>query len=128
MAAIMEMASVLKPGGILILVENFVEGLAELNKLRSQFDLHEIKTRWHNLYMSLPITVSFLKKHFRIDTQENIGNLYYILSRVVYAVLAKAEGKEPSYDHPINEIASKLPSLGSYGYSPNVMLVCRKKS
>jgi len=61
--------------------------------------------------------------------QENIGNLYYIISRVVYAAMIKAVGQEPQYDHIINQVASELPSFG-FGdefYSPNFLYVLRAK-
>ena len=124
--AILEMKKCLAPGGKIILVENFVDGLENLNELRAQFNLHEIKVRWHNRYLVLK-EFDELKSEFDLEKCENIGNLYYIISRVVYAALAKKEGKEPEYEHPINWIASKLPSLESYNCSPNMLYILRTK-
>lgn len=124
---LMEMKKCLAPKGRIILVENFVEGLANLNSLRAKFDLHEIKTRWHNRYLVNDEFVDAVNDHFTVEHYENIGNLYYIISRVVYAALAKQEGREPEYEHPINYIAAKLPSLGDYGFSPNMMYVMRAR-
>ena len=69
--------------------------------------------------------IDFAKKHFKLESIENHGNLYYIISRVVYAKLAALEGKEPEYDHPINKIAAQLPTLSNYHYSPNFIFVLR---
>lgn len=121
--AILGLRRLLKPTGRIILVENTQEGLANLNKLRAQFGLHEIKVRWHNFYIPQNELERFAVKNFRVETVENIGNLYYILSRVLYAKLAQIEGVEPKYDHIINQIAADLPSLPIYQFSPNFIYV-----
>ena len=125
--ALFEMKKLLKKGGRIILTENTQEGLARLNTLRKQFGLQVIKVRWHNYYMPEKKLIEFAKKHFRLEEIENCGNLYYILSRVVYAKLVALEGKEPDYLHPINKMASELPTLGTYSYSPNFIFVLRNK-
>jgi ubiquinone/menaquinone biosynthesis C-methylase UbiE len=123
--ALLQMKQLLKPGGRIILTENTQEGLAKLNELRVQLELSPIAVRWHNSYIPQKNLEKFLSEHFAIDAIENIGNLYYIISRVVYAKLAALEGKEPEYLHPINKIASQLPSLPEYQYSPNFIYVLR---
>lgn len=125
--ALLEMKKCLSPEGRIILVENFVDGLTNLNKLRREFGLHQIETRWHNRYLVTEEFHQFVIDNFHVDYSENIGNEYYIISRVVYPALAKETGQEVSYDNPINYIASKLPSLGHYNYSPNMLYVLRAK-
>lgn len=121
--ALLEMKKLLKKGGHIILTENTQEGLARLNGLRKQFDLPAITVRWHNYYMPEKKLLPFMKKHFKLESTENCGNLYYIVSRVVYAKLAALEGKRPDYLNPINMIAAKLPTLSTYQYSPNFIYV-----
>jgi len=127
--ALLEMKKCLKPGGTIILVENFKDGLHSLNYLRAQFDLHKIEERWHNRYMWIGEFEPFASTHFDIIGRENIGNLYYIISRAVYAALCKADDKEPAYGHLINKVASQLPSLGFSPefYSPNFLYVLGNK-
>lgn len=125
--ALLEMKKCLAPKGRIILVENFIDGLEKLNTLRSEFGLHDIKVRWHNRYLHISEFHEFCREHFYIMQEKNIGNLYYIISRVVYAALAKQNGKEPEYNNPINSIAAKLPELGTYHYSPNWLYVLEKK-
>ncbi len=128
--ALLEMKRCLKPGGKIVFVENFQEGLKSLNELRAGFGLHEIKVKWHNRYLKMTEFEPFIGDHFDVMHMENIGNLYYIISRVVYAAMAKSEGKEPSYDHILNQIASDLPTLGqdyTRFYSPNFLYVLRAK-
>ena len=123
--ALMQMKKLLKPRGQIILTENTQEGLARLNHLRKIFNLFPIKTRWHNYYMPQEKLLKFAKKVFKVREVNNIGSLYYILSRVVYSKLAAMEKKEPDYLHPINLIASKLPSVGDY--SPNYIFLLENK-
>ncbi len=130
-AGIMEMLNMLAPNGRLILVENTEAGLASLNKLRAMLNLDPIDVRWHNKYLPQTEFNQFLNDAvdsdlFEIEHVENIGNLYYIASRVIYAKLCKDQGIEPDYNHPINAIAAQLPSLGQYyACSPNFMFVLR---
>ena len=125
--ALLEMKKCLAPKGHIILVENFIDGLDNLNMLRDSLGLPDIKVRWHNRYLSKREFYAFCEPHFNILHKENIGNLYYIISRVVYAALAKQNGKEPEYTNPINSIAAKLPNLGIYEYSPNWLYLLEKK-
>lgn len=125
--ALLEMKKCLEPDGRIILAENFIDGLNNLNALRKQFGLHTIEVRWHNRYLVNEEFIPFINEHFTTEYHSNIGNLYYLISRVVYAALCKEIGQEPQYDNPINYIAAKLPSLGTYGYSPNMLFVLRAK-
>lgn len=125
--AILELKRLMKEDGRLILVENTKEGLANLNRLRKQFDLPEITVRWHNQYLPQEEFNTFAAQHFKIQEVENIGNLYYVISRVLYAKMARMEGKEPDYNHPINQLAAQLPSFPMYRNSPNFLWVLRNK-
>jgi ubiquinone/menaquinone biosynthesis C-methylase UbiE len=127
---ILEMRKMLKPGGHLILVENVQDGLDNLNSLREHVGLPPIKPRWHNVYIPQPKLTKFLEeiKTTLLDTEyvENIGNMYYIASRVIYAKLCQDQGVEPDYNNSINAIASKLPTMGAYyACSPNFLFVLR---
>lgn len=127
--AIRQMQRLMEPGGRLILVENVLDGLVNLNRIRAKFDLPAIEVRWHNKYLDMTNLTQFLST-MRLfpDHVENIGNMYYLASRVIYAKLCQDEGKEPDYDNPINAIAAELPTLGKYyACSPNYMMVLRQE-
>lgn len=131
--AILEMRRKLKPGGHLILVENVQEGLDNLNQLRAGFGLDPIKVRWHNKYLPQTELAKFLAglhgHTMTTEYTENIGNMYYVASRVIYASLCKQQGVEPDYNNPINEIASKLPSMGEfYACSPNFLILIKNEA
>jgi SAM-dependent methyltransferase len=127
--AILEMQTLLAPGGRLILVENVLDGLANLNRIREKFGLPAIKVRWHNRYLDLNTMMYFLGTVRLIpDHVENIGNMYYLASRVIYAKLCQDQGKEPDYNNEINAIAAGLPTFGKYyACSPNYMIVLRQE-
>ncbi len=125
---ILQMRKLLEGDGNLILVENVTDGLKKLNKVREMVELPPIEQRWHNFYLPEKEFAEFIEQNvgklFSLVMSENLGNMYYLASRVIYAKLAQMEGKEPSYDHPINEIASKLPNMGDhYACSPNYMII-----
>ena len=124
-SALLEMRRCLNVGGKLILVENTREGLVSLNSLRTKLGLSRIEMRWHNQYLPQQDFLKYARLHFTVQTVDCIGNLYYILSRVVYAKLCEIEKKEIDYNHPINRIAAQLPSLPAYGWSPNYLFVMR---
>lgn len=119
--ALLEMKKMLKSSGEIIFCENVQEGLDRLNVLRKQLGLFAIQVRWHNRYLREKELQPFIKKMFKVKNVKNIGSLYYIISRVVYAKLADLENKQPEYTHPINSIARQLPAIGEF--SPNYIFL-----
>ncbi len=124
-ASILEMKKTLKKNGVILLCENTHDGLDRLNSLRKSLGLFAITVRWHNRYLLEKELLPFIKRTFKVRAIKNIGSLYYIISRVVYAKLADLEGKQPSYNHPMNVIAKELPSIGEF--SPNYLFVLQNK-
>lgn len=129
---ILEMRKMLTPDGRLILVENLKEGLDNLNAVRAKFGLDPIQQRWHNHYIPEPELRKFIASmQGHMMTQEyveNIGCMYYIASRVIYAKMCKDQGIEPDYNNPINQIASQLPTFGEfYACSPNFMVILKNE-
>ena len=130
---ILEMRKLLAPDGRLVLVENVQDGLDNLNDLRAKVGLEPIKVRWHNKYLVQKDIQKFfgeIQGHLlTAEYVENIGNFYYVASRVLYAKLCKDQGIEPDYNNPINEIASKMPSMGEYyACSPNFLFVLKNEA
>lgn len=125
-SAILQMKKLLKKNGRIILCENTKEGLARLNCLRQKLGLKPIAVRWHNYYLPENKLIEFARKHFKVEEVNNIGSLYYVISRVVYAKLCDLKKEEPEYLNPINEIASQLPAVGNY--SPNFIFILRNKN
>jgi ubiquinone/menaquinone biosynthesis C-methylase UbiE len=130
---ILEMRRMLAPEGKLVLVENVQEGLNNLNDVRAKLGLDPIKVPWHNKYLPQGDLMKFfteLQGHLlSMEFVENIGNMYYVASRVIYAKMCKDQGIKPDYNNPINAIASQLPSMGEYyACSPNFMFVLKNEA
>lgn len=109
--AIHHLADALAPGGRLILLENSGAALARLNRLRAAVGLEDITVPWHNVYVG-EINMADALCERRDMTLTRIvyrSDDYYFLSRVVQAAVARAEGRAPVYDHPINQLALALP-------------------
>lgn len=113
-SAAKEIHRVLKNGGLYIMCENTQEGLRKLNQLRKLAGLYKIPYRWHNLYISEKKFFAAIKNIFNLKTIDNFGSTYYLSSRIFNGKLAAIEGKDPDYNHPINQIAAKLPAIGDF--------------
>jgi len=113
--AIDQIARALKPGGTYVAIENFKGAQLNFDDLRVQLDLQPIPVRWHNLLLEEDEFVEHAARRFRFIGARNISSLYYLVTRGVFSKLCSLEGKEPTYDHPIYEIAAELPIVGDFG-------------
>jgi len=88
--ALIEIARILKPGGIVIMIEAFEEGLFNLNKARREFNLEDIPPAHHNLYLHMDIFSRMigLAKLENIPIENTLSTHYY-LSRVFHDVCLK---------------------------------------
>lgn len=131
-AAIERIIGWLRPGGKYLMVENLQEGVDEINGLRYSLGLPGIVPPWHNRYLRLAEIRDLAEdiKDERIaklwDNPVIYSDMYYFLSRVVNAALAKADGKEPAYDSPVNLLALDLPGGLTTLHGQGVMWVWDK--
>jgi SAM-dependent methyltransferase len=100
--AIGNLKRAVEPGGLLICVECSADALHVLNVMRRSADLPEIVPPSHNVYLR---DGSMTGLGF---TLHRFSDTYYYLSRIANATLAKAAGKEPDYDSPINRLALEI--------------------
>ncbi len=113
--AIEDLTGLLKPGGVYVMCENSEDGLDQINQLRETLGLPPISPPWHNRYLQDKEIESLLIPGVKLDHVDHYSSTYYLLSRVINAALAAAEGKDPAYDAPINRLALSLPPLGTWG-------------
>jgi ubiquinone/menaquinone biosynthesis C-methylase UbiE len=119
--ALVEIWRVLKPDGVLVLMEGTQEGLDRLNEVRQRFDLPEIdgsgRDRLCTLKFNEKALLDFAEGYYRLERVQRFG-MYYFLTRVVHPLLVAPEA--PRYDAPINavarEIARKIPDLMGLGH------------
>lgn len=111
--AIRYLVEQLKPGGQYLMCENSKNGLDNLNLLRTSVGLETISPPWHNVYLVDDLVAKLDVTGGRLVDVECFSATYYFLSRVVNAWLAAREGKQPSYDAPVNQLALSLPPFGN---------------
>jgi ubiquinone/menaquinone biosynthesis C-methylase UbiE len=111
--AIIKMARHLKASGKLVLCESSLNGLNEINRLRSVVELEAIQPPWHNRYLVDEEVQALDVPECRLVEVVPFTASYHFLSRVVNAWLAKRENLAPSYDAPVNLLGTLLPPVGT---------------
>jgi ubiquinone/menaquinone biosynthesis C-methylase UbiE len=109
--AIGEIARVLKPGGLYLMLEGTLQGLRALNDVRSRFGLDPIPEaessyNWFsNKFDEDEMLAVALRSFKRVVHIQRFG-MYYLISRVIHPLLVQPD--QPKYDAPINTIARQL--------------------
>lgn len=124
MNAIKNIHASLNDGGVYLMIENFVDGQDEFNRVRRSFDLPEIPIRDHNNFFEIDSLASFASDYFDLIDEVNISSTYYLVSRVVYAKMCADKNITPDYYDVHHKYASRLPYVGNCG---PVKLICFKK-
>ena len=114
--AVEQIATCLRPGGVYVAIENFIEGHNAMNKARLGVGLDEIPVRWHNRFFSESEVTGISEPYFDEIRFVDFASSYYFATRVVYSAMCRHLGEEPDYDHPIHRLAPDLPPVG--GFSP----------
>ena len=113
----------LSEDGQLILFECTKQGLANINKVRKNFDLNAIQEPWHNMYLDEQKFFNEIKNYFSLIISENYSSTYYLISRTLNAALTN-QNSTPNYLSDLNNLAIKLPQLGDF--SPNKLFILEK--
>lgn len=95
----------LAPGGIGLLSEGSVQGLARLNELRGGLDIEPLEKVWHSRYLD----EQEIEQTFGSVEVVHFAPLYWLLTRVVYPYF-----EEPRHNTPLHSFAATLPQAGDF--------------
>ena len=130
--AIQNIVELLKPGGSLIIIENFVNSYANQNTLRELIDLPPRVPDSYNKFLDEKLFEKFVSEEIGLEIMkvDNFASLHDIL---LYVLLPHLNSGTISYDHPLMNIVTeflvKLPNelSGSFGYfGQNNLYVLRR--
>jgi len=114
----------LNVGGIYVMIENFIEGHDNFNRVREAFDLPSIPVREHNFFFKHEQLLSYLSDKFEVVNDINISSSYYLVSRVIYSKICQERKSLPDYFDEHHRYAAALPFCGEYG---PVRMICLKR-
>jgi ubiquinone/menaquinone biosynthesis C-methylase UbiE len=121
-------SSRLEENGRYFMCESSLQGLNNINTARQAFGLDQIMPPWHNTYVDEDAINEHSAREFGMELEKryDFSSLYYFMSRVVNANLAKINSSEPSYDAPCNKMALEMDSFGDFGQA--VLWIWKKSS
>lgn len=114
-AAFRDIISHLRPGGLYLMLESSREGLERSNALRRMLDLDAIEPPWHNVFVSESAVERWADETVELVEIIPYSSTYHLLSRVVYAKLARDRNEPLKYDSDINLLSLRLPIIGNLG-------------
>jgi len=102
---LLALMGLLKKGGRLLMLEGSLQGVEELNRFRSLYDLEPIPVKWHNLFFDDTELKRFMNEHrFRLVEEDGLGD-YFLLTRGVRPVF----DENLAWDSPFNKVAASQP-------------------
>jgi SAM-dependent methyltransferase len=88
--AVANLASFVRPGGLLVLAEGFTDGFVALNRLRDSLKMPPIEPAAINFYSSSEDLLPDLLRHFTLEDRFHLG-AYDYLTRAFYPSVVGAE-------------------------------------
>ena len=122
--AIANIANALVVGGLYVMIENFMEGHENFNRVRAALGLPEIAVRSHNLFFRREPLLDYLSRYFKVLEEVNISSTYYLVSRVIYSKLCQEDGVAPDYFDAHHRYGAELPFCGEFG---PVRMICMRR-
>ena len=116
--ALRECARVVAPGGLLLLSEATLQGWRRLNAMRAEWGLAEIPMPPFNAYLDQEAVVAELAPSMELLELRDFASSYYVGTRVLKPLLARALGGAVDPAAPEmewNRWCAALPAAGDYG-------------
>jgi SAM-dependent methyltransferase len=103
--AIKNIHSLLKNNGKYIMLEGFIDGVENINKIRTDFNLPSINIKWHNCFFQRDKLLEFINGYFELEYKRDFS-IYFFMTRVFNAILKYPE--IPRWDDTINNLAARI--------------------
>jgi SAM-dependent methyltransferase len=116
--ALHEAMRVVKPGGLLLVSEACLQGWNSLNRLRGEWGLDPIPMPSFNNYLDVERVIEALAGEARLVELVNFASSYYVGTRLLKPLLARAADAPVNVADPYaewNRWCSLLPAAGDYG-------------
>jgi len=115
--ALSNMARSLQPGGDLILLEAFSDGLKELNLVRNELDLENLPGAPHNLHLDKIFVIEHLEnENLEFVHEDNFLSSYYFFTRALYPAITKLNNSNIVKNSKIDYFFSFFPPYGNFAH------------
>ncbi len=118
-----KIANSISPGGLFIMLECYIQGLDNLNCHRRLIGLPILAEPYHNTYLDLDETLSFLRKRFEVIESIDFSTYFY-LTRCLSPRIAGE--KVYSMDEQMRAVAECDDVLQGSRIGPQLLLCLRK--
>lgn len=96
---LLDLASMVKPGGHLLLLEGSKQGVDSLNEFRIALGLEPIPVKWHNLFFDDQALTEFMTQNgCSLVSEDGLGT-YFMLTRGVRPVLDQSLNWDSEFNH-----------------------------
>lgn len=112
----------LKKEGKFILLEQSIEQVERINKIRGKLHIPPIIPPKYNLYIRWNNISGIINELFHIEKIGNPSSIYYFTSRIINAFF---KGNDARYGDILNKISVKLPQIGNWGTL--ILIIMNKK-
>lgn len=95
---LLDLMSMLKPGGRLLMLEGSRQGVDSLNDLRAALGLDPIPVKWHNLFFDDEALVAFMRENGHTLVAEDGLGAYFLLTRGIRPIFDRELNWESDYN------------------------------
>jgi len=104
----------LKPNGMLLYIESYLDGYMRLNEDREKMGLTPLPIHEHLTLLTDEFD-SHVGSKMRLIRRDSLSSSYYLVTRLMYSYIAKMNNEPIDYNHPIHQVAAMIPQIGDYG-------------
>lgn len=105
---------VIAPGGLFYFIESYADGYTILNADRQKMGLPLLPIHPHLTLLTDEFD-NHVESNMKLLDRSWPSSSYYLITRLVYSYIAMKNDEPIDYNHPIHQVASMVPQIGSYG-------------